>query len=104
MTFANPLPLWALLPIAAALVLVSWLAYRGTPLLPRRRAILTGLRLVTLILLLVLLMRPIARARCSKAKCSRRCRRDFSRRSLPSETRSLRPVCAILLHRRDAAT
>ena len=61
MTFASPLPLWALIPIVAALAVVSWLAYGRFPLTPRRRAVLTALRFLNLILLLMLLMRPIAR-------------------------------------------
>jgi uncharacterized membrane protein len=61
-TFANPLPLWALVPLIAALGVLSWLAYRRAPILPRRRRVLSALRLITLLLLLVLLMRPLARS------------------------------------------
>ncbi|HXW05703.1 MAG TPA: hypothetical protein VD833_10760 [Vicinamibacterales bacterium] len=61
MTFANPLPWWA---VAAAVVLaaaLAWYAYRRVPLIRWRRLMLSGIRLVTLLLLVVLLMRPVAR-------------------------------------------
>src|SRR4051794_21514673 len=45
-TFANPLPPWALAAIAAGLLLVAWLAYRTVPIAPRRRYALSALRLI----------------------------------------------------------
>ena len=62
MTFANPLPLWALPFVAGAALAIAWLAYRHTALRPPLRAALTALRFVTLLLLVVFLMRPIARS------------------------------------------
>lgn len=61
MTFANPLPWWALSAALVAVAAVAWLAYRGAPLPPARRGILSAIRLLTLLLLIVLLMRPVAR-------------------------------------------
>lgn len=60
MTFANPLPWWALALAIAVAAVVAWQAYRGFAGDPRRRATLTVLRFVTLLLLLVVLMRPVA--------------------------------------------
>lgn len=60
MTFANPLPWWALVPALALGAAVAWQAYRRLGGDPRRRAILSGLRFVTLVLLLVFLMRPVS--------------------------------------------
>ena len=62
MTFANPLPGWALLVVVAAAVAVSWLAYRGVPIAPGRRAMLSTLRLLTLLWIAFCLMRPMVRA------------------------------------------
>lgn len=61
MTFANPLPWWALVPIIAAAALVAWFAYRRFAATPVRRHTLAALRFVTLLLLVVVLMRPVAR-------------------------------------------
>jgi uncharacterized membrane protein len=60
-TFANPLPLWALAVVVLLAGLVAWLAYRRFAAAPSRRALLIGLRIVTLLLLVVFLMRPVAR-------------------------------------------
>ncbi|CAN5640731.1 Ig-like domain-containing protein [soil metagenome] len=60
MTFANPLPLWALAPVVAVAALVAWQAYRQLGGDPRRRAALSALRLVTLLWLVLFLMRPVA--------------------------------------------
>ena len=62
MTFANPLPWWALLIVVLAAALLAWLAYRTARLPVRRRAILSALRFVTLTVLVLLLMRPVARS------------------------------------------
>jgi len=61
MTFANPWPWWVLVP---ALVAAAGLAYRAyAPRLPtlsrRRQRVLVGLRLLSLVLLIVFLMRPV---------------------------------------------
>ncbi len=60
MTFANPLPWWALLGLIVAAAIVAWYAYGQAPLTRPRRATLSGLRFITLILLLLLIMRPVA--------------------------------------------
>ena len=62
MTFANPLPAWALVLVVCAALAVGWFAYRGTPLPWTRRAVLGGLRVAILLLLVLFLMRPVARA------------------------------------------
>ena len=62
MTFANPLPPWALAALLAAAVLVAWLAYRHVPIDARRRRVLSALRLATLLWIVVCLMRPTMRA------------------------------------------
>lgn len=61
MTFANPLPWWGLVALASAAAALAWLAYRTFAGTPGRRAVLMALRFVTLMLLVVLLMRPVAR-------------------------------------------
>ncbi len=61
MTFANPLPWWVLLPLVAGAAALAWLAYRHFSASGARRAALMALRFVTLLLLVVLLMRPVAR-------------------------------------------
>jgi hypothetical protein len=60
-SFANPLPWWALALVLAAAGLVAWLAYNRRTLPPRRRAVLVTLRAVTLLALVVFLLRPVAR-------------------------------------------
>ena len=62
MSFANPLPWWALLLVVLAAAALSWLAYRTARLPIRRRAVLSTLRFVTLLALVLLLMRPVARS------------------------------------------
>jgi len=59
--FANPIPWWLLVPLIAAAAALSWLTYRGFAAFPRRRSALIVLRFVTLLVLLLLLMRPVAR-------------------------------------------
>ena len=58
MTLLTPLPPWAL---AIAAVAIAWLAFRtyaGAPIVRRRRALLTGLRLLAFLALAVFLLRP----------------------------------------------
>ena len=62
MTFANPLPPWALAAVVAAAVAVAWLAYRQVPIDAPRRRMLSVLRLATLLWIVVCLMRPTIRA------------------------------------------
>ncbi len=62
MTFANPLPGWAIVLVIVAAALVAWLAYRQVPISTRRRHALSTLRLVTLLWLIFCLMRPVTRA------------------------------------------
>ena len=62
MTFANPLPGWAVPIVISAAALVAWLAYRRVPVSARRRHALSALRLITLLWLIVCLMRPVTRA------------------------------------------
>ncbi len=61
MSFANPLPWWALGLIVAAAGLIAWLAYNRRTLSPLRRRVLVTLRFVTLLALVVFLLRPVAR-------------------------------------------
>jgi uncharacterized membrane protein len=60
--FANPLPPWALVLVAGAALAIAWMAYRRAPIAAAPRAGLIALRLVTLLLLVVFLMRPVARS------------------------------------------
>lgn len=62
MTFANPLPLWAVVAVVMAAAAVAWLAYRRVPIAPSRRAALSALRFVTLLWIAVCLMRPMVRS------------------------------------------
>jgi uncharacterized membrane protein len=66
-TFANPLPPWALAVLFAAAIAVAWLAYRQVPIAPARRRILSGLRLLTLLWIAVCLMRPMVRSTAANA-------------------------------------
>jgi uncharacterized membrane protein len=61
MAFANPFPWWLLAPIVVGAAALAWLAYRRFHATRQKRAALMALRFVTLLLLIVLLMRPIAR-------------------------------------------
>ena len=61
MTFANPLPWWALALLLAGAAAVAWQSYRALPAGPVRY-LLAALRFITLVLILVILMRPIARS------------------------------------------
>ena len=61
MQFAVYFPWWALVLLAVALVALAWSTYAGVivPLTRERRAVLVGLRLLTLLLLVVCLLRPV---------------------------------------------
>ncbi len=59
MTFANPLPGWALGLVLAAIAAIAWTAYARFAVAPRRRNTLVALRFVTLVLLVLFLMRPV---------------------------------------------
>jgi uncharacterized membrane protein len=60
-TFANPLPWWALPLVVAGAGTVAWLAYRNFAATPVRWRVLIVLRFVTLVGLVVCLMRPVVR-------------------------------------------
>ena len=61
MTFAYPLPIWALLALCGAALALSLLAYAPSraALGPMRHALLAGLRTLTLVALIVFLLRPV---------------------------------------------
>jgi uncharacterized membrane protein len=61
-SFANPLPVWAVAVALAVAAAVAWLAYRRVPIVARRRAALSALRFTTLVWILLCLMRPVGRA------------------------------------------
>lgn len=62
MSFANPLPWWAFLLVLSAAAIVAWFAYSFRNLPPARRGALVGLRFLTLLVLVVCIMRPVARS------------------------------------------
>ncbi len=68
MSFANPLPWWALGLIVVGAGLVAWLAYNRRTLPPARRTVLVTLRFVTLLALVVFLLRPVARGTDADAR------------------------------------
>lgn len=68
MTFANPLPWWAVLPLLAVAALVAWLAYRRFAATATRRYSLSALRFITLVAIAVVLMRPVARSSDADAR------------------------------------
>jgi uncharacterized membrane protein len=59
-SFAHPLPWWALALVVISAGLVAWLAYSRRTLPPRRRGVLVALRFVTLLALVVFVLRPVA--------------------------------------------
>jgi uncharacterized membrane protein len=61
-TFANPLSPWAFALVAGAAMAIAWIAYRNAFLTRPRRIALTVLRFVTLLLLVLFLMRPVAQS------------------------------------------
>lgn len=67
MTFGHPLPPWAVVAVLAAAILVAWLAYRRVELAAPRRAVLSALRLATLLWLVFCLMRPLLPATAATA-------------------------------------
>jgi uncharacterized membrane protein len=67
-TFANPLPWWALCLVVAAAAGVAWQAYRGFPAGNPARYVLTGLRFLTLLLIVIVLMRPVVRGTAADAR------------------------------------
>ena len=60
MLFANPLPWWAGILVIAGAAALAWHAYRAFLAPPVRRYVLSGLRFVTLLLLVMFLMRPVS--------------------------------------------
>ena len=62
MTFANPLPWWAFTLVVLAAAALAWLAYWRVRVTTRRRVGLSAVRFLTLLLIVVLLMRPVARS------------------------------------------
>ena len=68
MTFANPLPPWALAAALSVAILVAWLAYRHVPIALARRRLLSALRFATLVWIVVCLMRPMIRATDAAAR------------------------------------
>lgn len=68
MTFANPLPWWALCLVVAAAAGVAWQGYRAFPAAGRARYVLTALRFLTLMLIVAVLMRPVARGTAADAR------------------------------------
>ena len=61
MTFAHPLPWWALGLVVACAASVAWAAYRRFEVARARRAGLIALRFATLLLLVLFLLQPVAR-------------------------------------------
>ena len=61
MSFANPLPFWAFIAVAAAAAVAGWLAYRAAPISSLRHRTLSALRFATLLWIVVCLMRPLSR-------------------------------------------
>ncbi len=68
MSFANPLPWWALALIVVGAGLVAWLAYNRRTLSPARRTVLVTLRFITLLALVLFLLRPVARGTDADAR------------------------------------
>jgi uncharacterized membrane protein len=62
MHFAYPLPWWLAVILAAAVVAVAYVEYRRplSPLTPRQRGVLAGLRILALAALMLFVFRPIA--------------------------------------------
>jgi uncharacterized membrane protein len=62
LTFANPLPWWALLLAGIGCVIVAWHAYRRSPVAARNRFVLSTIRGAALAWIVLCLMRPVAGA------------------------------------------
>jgi len=58
-SFANPIPWWALAALVVSAAAVAWLAYSRRRLDPTRRFTLSALRFVTLLALVAFLLRPV---------------------------------------------
>lgn len=72
MTFAVVLPWWGYVLVFGSALALAWLAYARVPiaLTPAMRGLLTGLRAVTLILLIAILLRPVVLVPPAAAKNS----------------------------------
>ena len=72
MRFAVALPWWAYTAAFAIAVACAWFAYArvAVRLTPRQRALLTGLRALTLVLIVVFLLRPVAFVQATGARDS----------------------------------
>ena len=68
MTFANPLPWWALAASVVVAALIAWQGYHRLAASPARRYILSAIRFVTLVVLIVVVMRPVARSAGADAR------------------------------------
>lgn len=66
--FANPLPWWGVVVALVAAAALSWHAYRGFAPWPGRRYALSALRFATLLLLVLVLMRPVSQATSGDAR------------------------------------
>jgi len=62
MSFANPLPLWAVLLVVGGAAALAWHAYRRFSAWPARRYVLSAFRFLTLLFLVLVLMRPVAKS------------------------------------------
>jgi uncharacterized membrane protein len=61
-TFANPLPWWAFTLVVLAAAALAWVTYWRVRLTTRRQVVLSAVRFLTLLLIVVFLMRPVARS------------------------------------------
>jgi len=62
-SFAHPLPWWAVALVLVGAAALAWHAYRRFSAWPSRRLVLTALRFVTLMALVIVLMRPVVQHR-----------------------------------------
>jgi uncharacterized membrane protein len=60
MTFANPIPVWAIAVVVVVAAGLAIYAYRHSPLSAPRRACLSAVRFLTFLSIVVVLMRPVA--------------------------------------------
>jgi uncharacterized membrane protein len=67
-SFANPLPWWAIVLTVIAAAAVAWLAYNRRTLAPSRRATLAAIRCITLLALVLFLLRPVVTDTDSNAR------------------------------------